>query len=432
MKLSLLAGVFAGAVVLTSTASAQLRVDVGLIDTVATVTDARGRFVPNLKADDFIVEEDGLRQIVSHVAESSDEPMSVGIVLDASQSMQGRISTAVAAIERFIRTVHKDDDIFLMTFAGKTSILQDFTDDRSKLSAALRRVQLSPDTVLYDAIDNALLHIERGKHTKRALLLVTDGQDSGDSSDTYREVLANLRHADVMVYALGIQGASGPTPVSGQRGNPPGQVAQIPQRGGQTPQRGTQPQRGGQQPQRGGQPQQRGGQQQDPGGVTIPIPIPGLPNGGITIRRFAQVGRGAPGRGGATPNRGAQPGRGAPTPAPVARGAQNEGVNMTALKAFAEASGGQAWLLDDNGREMNRIMDDIAEELRNQYTVGYYPTHPIRDGAWHRVEIRTRNPAFTVRARNEYFGKSVSGPGSVSIVSGRLGFPSCEGGGLRH
>jgi Ca-activated chloride channel family protein len=78
---------------------------------------------------------------------------------------------------------------------------------------------------------------------------------------------------------------------------------------------------------------------------------------------------------------------------------------MTALKAFAEASGGQAWLLDDNGREMNRIMDDIAEELRNQYTVGYYPTHPIRDGAWHRVEIRTRNPAFTVRARNEYFGK---------------------------
>jgi hypothetical protein len=78
---------------------------------------------------------------------------------------------------------------------------------------------------------------------------------------------------------------------------------------------------------------------------------------------------------------------------------------MSALNAFADASGGRAWLVRDGGGEMNRIMDDIAEELRNQYTVGYYPTHPISDGVLHRVEIRARNPALSVRARHEYFGR---------------------------
>jgi VWFA-related protein len=389
MRLRALAIIGVGAAI-GSAAAAQIRVDVALIETVATVTDARGRYVSKLTVNDFIVEEDGIPQTVAHVSESANQSMSVGILLDTSQSMQTRMPTATAAIERFIRAVHRDDDIFLMSFSSKSSILQDFTDDRNRLSAALRRIQLAPNTALYDGVDNALRHIRRGKHTKRAILLLTDGQDSGGRADAYREVLANLRHSDVMVYALGIEAAA--TTVSGvQRGG--NQAGPI---GGA--QRGAPPQRGG---------QPRGGQQQ-PQQPGITIPVPGLPGGGVTIRRFAAQTRGGPvgTRGGPGGQRGPV-GRGPQTPGPGtpnARGAQ-DGVNMSALNAFADASGGRAWLVRDGGGEMNRIMDDIAEELRNQYTVGYYPTHPISDGVLHRVEIRARNPALSVRARHEYFGR---------------------------
>ena len=83
---------------------------------------------------------------------------------------------------------------------------------------------------------------------------------------------------------------------------------------------------------------------------------------------------------------------------------------MNVLDTLAEYSGGKAWLLSSNwmigrGNEINGILDEIAAELRNQYSIDYYPSHPIRDGKWHRVEVTTKDPDFHVRARKEYFGR---------------------------
>jgi len=83
---------------------------------------------------------------------------------------------------------------------------------------------------------------------------------------------------------------------------------------------------------------------------------------------------------------------------------------MTILNGFADASGGRAWLLsggwaDNRGREIQAALDEIAAELRNQYNIGYYPTHEMKDGKWHRIEIRAKNRRYHVRARKEYFGK---------------------------
>ena len=85
-------------------------------------------------------------------------------------------------------------------------------------------------------------------------------------------------------------------------------------------------------------------------------------------------------------------------------------VDMDVLNSFADASGGKAWLLSGNwtegrGNQVESILDEIASELRNQYSIGYYPTHPLQDGKWHRIEITTKNPKYHVRARKEYFGK---------------------------
>src|SRR5262250_788604 len=121
-------------------AAAQVRVDVRLVNVVATVIDSRGRSIPNLKVDDFVLEEDGKPQQITHFSQDQNVPVSVGILLDTSGSMDRKIKTAVEAVERFSRRIHQNDEIFLITFSGRPVLRQDFTDDREKLALSLRHV----------------------------------------------------------------------------------------------------------------------------------------------------------------------------------------------------------------------------------------------------------------------------------------------------
>src|SRR6185436_6652957 len=114
-----------GILVLTTAVAAQIKVSVQLVNVVATVTDSRGRYVPDLKASDFTLAEDGTRQEITHFAFSQDMPVSVGIVIDTSGSMERKITTATRAVDRFLRDIHADDDIFLMTFDQSVRLRQD-------------------------------------------------------------------------------------------------------------------------------------------------------------------------------------------------------------------------------------------------------------------------------------------------------------------
>src|SRR5690242_4280743 len=75
-------------------APADLRVDVRLVNVFATVTDNSGRYVSGLTKDDFVLEEDGIKQEVAHFSQDREIPVSVGIVLDTSGSMQNKLRTA--------------------------------------------------------------------------------------------------------------------------------------------------------------------------------------------------------------------------------------------------------------------------------------------------------------------------------------------------
>jgi hypothetical protein len=344
---------------------AQLKVDVALVNVVATVTDETGHYVSDLTANDLTVEEDGKPQTIAHFTQSSDLPVSMGVVLDTSGSMERKIGTATNAVERFIRTVHKDDDIFLLTFSNRPQLLQDFTDDRDKLGRALRHVTVGGGTALYDALDMSLRKIKHGVQDKKAILLLTDGEDT-TSESTFDDAQTAVRESELLVYCLGIS-PSGP-PLSER--NP------YPTPGGPTGRRPT-----------------------GPVGVPFPtipgIPIPGIPGGGTRI----------PGRYPAMPEPQNYPRRG-PTRGQVGE----DTVDMRVLEAFADASGGKAWLLsgswtENRGSEIQGVLDEIAAELRNQYSIGYYPPHDIKDGKWHRIEIRAKNKHYSVRARKEYFGK---------------------------
>jgi len=180
-----------------------LRVDVRLVNVVATVTDNVGRHVSNLVADDFTILEDGVPQKITHFTQDYDVPVSVGILLDTSSSMQGKMSAATAAVERFLNNVHQDDDIFLMTFARDIKLEQDFTSDRRKLSRALNNIVISGGTVLYDALQEGLTKIRRGRHDKRAILVLSDGFDAGSRKTKLPDLLNSIRGAEVLVYGLG-------------------------------------------------------------------------------------------------------------------------------------------------------------------------------------------------------------------------------------
>jgi len=290
----------------------RLKTDVLLVNIVATVVDGKGRTVPNLTIDDFIIEEDGQPQAITLYLPSADLPISIGVIIDASLSMQSKIRTAQRAVDRFLSVIHKDDEIFLMTFALRASLIADFTSDRRTLTnALLTGVNLSGGTSLYDSLYQALQKVQTGRYEKKALLLVTDGEDT-TSAARFDKALQYIREAEMLVYSIGIKGA----PVFDLGADPPSG------------------------------------------------------NSGSSTRN-------------------------------------NTSVDMKVLNRFGEASGGRAWEVAEAafGKNMDAVLETLAAELRSQYSLGYYPNRPKKDGKWHHVGIRMKNPDYLVRGRKEYLDK---------------------------
>src|SRR5207247_9882888 len=112
------------------------------------------------------------------------------------------------AVIGFIRSIHKDDVLFLMTFANRPDLRQDFTDDRERLGRALRHVVVGGGTALYDAMDEGLQKIKRGKHEKKAILLITDGEDTSRYI-AFEQARSLVRESELLVYCLGISPVGG-------------------------------------------------------------------------------------------------------------------------------------------------------------------------------------------------------------------------------
>src|SRR5262249_44659340 len=179
---------------------------VELINVTATVSDARGRFVSGLRQDDFVVYEDDKPVSVTHF--SADRvPVSLGIALDTSGSMAGtKIQAAQDALDRFLyELLDKEDEIFLYRFSNVPMLLQGWTRDRQLLSRALGRITPNGGTAMYDAVADAIPVAQQGQHRKKALLVISDGNDTA-SATTIRDVKARIRESEVLVYAIGIDG----------------------------------------------------------------------------------------------------------------------------------------------------------------------------------------------------------------------------------
>ncbi len=180
-----------------------VKVRVDLVTLTLTVTDIYGRYVSGLGKNAFSVMDNGVPQEITYFSDT-DAPVSLGILFDVSDSMTGsKIGKARKALERFINTSHPNDEYFLIAFNNRAQLLLDRTRDGDAVLRKLTLVTPRNNTALYDACYLGIEKVTRGTHQKKALLIISDGQDNA-SRYNFGEVRRLMKESDVVVYAVGI------------------------------------------------------------------------------------------------------------------------------------------------------------------------------------------------------------------------------------
>ena len=200
--------------------------DVSLVNVFATVHDKKGAIAKDLKQDDFTIDEDGKPQTIKYFSKEINLPLTLGLLVDTSGSMRRLLETERSASFKFLDQVLREDKdkAFLIHFDYQVELLQDVTSSRKELQAALNQMGPSPDqqqqsqqrnggygrqrgggggggTALYDSILLASNEVMKTQKGRKALILLTDGDDNGSKS-TMTDAISAAQRADTMVYAI--------------------------------------------------------------------------------------------------------------------------------------------------------------------------------------------------------------------------------------
>lgn len=193
------------------------RVNTDLVTLTLTVTDLYGRLVSGLKKEAFTVWDEKEEQEITFFSDA-DAPVSIGILFDVSDSMSGeKIGKARNALERFINTSHPSDEYFLIAFNSRAQLLLDRTRDGEAVLRKLTLVEPKNNTALYDACYLGVERVTRGTRQKKALLIISDGQDNS-SRYNFGEVKRLMKESDVVVYAVGILDGRDSSSMTGMQG----------------------------------------------------------------------------------------------------------------------------------------------------------------------------------------------------------------------
>jgi len=188
----------------TPEANKTIKVDVELVTVNATVTDAQNRVITGLDKQNFRIWEDKLEQKIEYFS-AEDVPVSIGLIFDVSGSMKEKINTSREAAVTFLKTGNPQDEYFLETFSNRPQVAEDFTSDISKLQNKIVFQNANGMTAMYDAVYASLEKLKEGTNPKKALLLITDGEDNR-SRYTFANVRDFVKEQDVQIYAIGIVG----------------------------------------------------------------------------------------------------------------------------------------------------------------------------------------------------------------------------------
>jgi Ca-activated chloride channel homolog len=181
----------------------QIIINSDLITLKITVMDTQGNLVQGLDKSSFVVFDDKIKQQISFFSDE-DAPTSIGILLDVSGSMSNeKIMRAKEALASFIETSHPQDEFFLISFNDKPQLLLDRSRDVDVVRDKFKYVEPHGNTAVYDATYLGIQKLMQGTHNKRALLIISDGEDNS-SRFTLNEVRRLAKESDVTIYAIGI------------------------------------------------------------------------------------------------------------------------------------------------------------------------------------------------------------------------------------
>jgi Ca-activated chloride channel family protein len=276
-------------------------VNVDLVLMYASVFDKNGRFVSGMKRENFKLYEDGVEQKIESFAQE-DVPVSIGILLDLSGSMRGKIDQVNKAALALIRASNPQDQAFLIGFNDEVELLQDFTSDIDEITDSLDNAVVTGGTSLYDAIYLGVQKAQKGKMPKKAVVVISDGEDR-DSFYKLNELVDKVQESDVQVFCVGFMD---------------------------------------------------------------PIPDKGF---------FGKWSKSA------------------------------EEKARDDLKRIAEETGGKAFF-PDKVSDIHQIVEEIATELRSQYSLGYFSSNSVRDGSFRRVKIQLIGDSASkhhIRYRRGYY-----------------------------
>ena len=330
-----------------------IRLKTDLVTVTTSVNGANAGSIKSLKADDFAIYEDGVKQRISHFA-ATEEPFTLLLLLDISGSTRDDIALIKRAARNFLGELRFDDRVGVIVFGGEVEMIAEFTDPRAQVSSAIdgiatvegedgHRFTDKTGTSFYDALylaveESPLKQVEG----RKAIICMSDGVDS-TSKMKFSDIAPLAEKSDASVYFLELnteeatlQGLLKPRIDPGYVNFSPSQIARY-------------------------------YAEHDPD----------------SLQRF----------------------RPRETLSPDTIREINAGLyklSRRELRTLGERTGGRVYPVKSLS-DLAGVYKQIGDELRSQYSIGYYPSNRARDGRWRSIKVETRARGATVRARSGYW-----------------------------
>ena len=329
----------------------EIKVETNLVTMPVSVLDRDGRFVSGLSQRDFEIYENGAKQKIEYF-QSVEQPFTVILMIDVSPSTQFRIDEIHNAAISFVNQLRPNDKVMVMSFDERVRVLTEPTNDRTRLRWAILGTDFGDGTSLYEAVDDAINRQLARIQGRKAVVLFTDGVDTTSRRANMQSNLADVEETEALFYPIRFNTQRN-TYAGGGVGYPSGRRNR----------------------------RMGGGWGSIIGGIILGGQLPPPVYGG--------------GMGG-----------------PIGGSREEYERGDQYLTELAARSGGRKFDADTT-TDLDTAFGGIAEELRRQYSVGYYPENVGTKGERRQIKMRVMRPGLVVRAKTSYIvgetGRSLSG-----------------------
>ncbi len=334
-----------------------IEIDTSLVTIPVRVLDRNGRFVSGLKMEDFTVFEDKVEQEIAYFS-NEEKPFTVALVLDMSYSSTFKIDEIQQAALQFVTELRPDDKVMVLSFDEELHVLCEPTTDRKTIRSAIVKTRISTGTSLYEAVDFVINKRFNKIEGRKAIVLFTDGVDTTSRGANDYKNLQDASELDALIYPIHYDTFADVQAIESGK-----VIIQDPNKPQTTPPIG-----GGTIP---------------TGGTNNPFPFP-IPTGTIGGGGTKQQPRGIPSGGGTT------------------REEYKRGEEY--LTEMADRTGGRVYQAV-SASSLTDAFSKIASELREFYSLGYYPAEDAEEGKRRKIKVRVNREKVAVKARTSYIVK---------------------------